>query len=157
MCFAGAAPFICVSVERDEVKVLTFSSVLFLALNLSSIFAVADGDSPPECKSDSDCILVSSPGCEGEFNKTAIPKKKPSELKYLNCKSTRFRHSDFDPGVSFKAQCANEHCSVKMTLKCKSTSDCSTLDCSNLNSPIKSNHKPECVDRKCQCMCRGCE
>lgn len=48
--------------------------------------------------------------------------------------------------------------------QCVTDGDCKTIDCDRFNGPVKSGHRPECVDiinsphpKECRCMCRGCK
>lgn len=42
-------------------------------------------------------------------------------------------------------------------IECSSVDECSLVDCSALDIPVREGNKSDCVDGRCKCMCYGCE
>lgn len=45
---------------------------------------------------------------------------------------------------------------IEEGVDCASKDHCASIDCSKHDNLLKSGYKPDCVDKKCQCMCPGC-
>lgn len=40
---------------------------------------------------------------------------------------------------------------------CNSDMDCFGIKCTRYNTAVKEGYKPYCINKKCKCMCYGCD
>jgi hypothetical protein len=131
--------------------------VSFLIINKTGLFLAEFKQEWKSCNNDQDCTLVSTPGCYS-CGKDAVNSKFVNE--YNNYRSSNTWNCwgvvATQCMLEFKVpRCENNVCIA--TDKCSNDSDCSSVDCSRLNSGVKSGYQPYCIENKCKCMCYGCK
>ena len=119
--------------------------VSFLIINKTGLFLAEFKQEWKSCNNDQDCTLVSTPGCYS-CGKDAVNSKFVNE--YNNYRSSNTWNCwgvvATQCMLEFKVpRCENNVCIA--TDKCSNDSDCSSVDCSRLNSGVKSGYQPYCI------------
>lgn len=132
--------------------------ISFLLIYKGGLFRSEFKQEWKSCNNDQDCSLVNTPGCCSCSGGDAINSKFIEEYDGYRRSNTRMCWSVACSIclLSFKvARCVDNKCIATDT--CTNDSDCSSVDCSRLNSGVKSGYQPYCIENKCKCMCYGCE
>ena len=138
--------------------------VVILILGLVS-GCTEDSISPPtsqtvECKSSEECKFFNTatskdnpcPACLYASSEwTCVTKDTPDKPDYAACEPCA--SVDWD---EWECKCVSSSCYKVEKRACDSAEECSDIDCSIYDKPVKSGYAPDCVEGFCTCMCYGC-